>query len=264
MTKRLPIGAALAVFALAFVPQMRAAVVTELVLSDSFGDKVTIDLNTTGPLVTVTCNSGGATCGTITTANIGTVVFGDVVHGTINIVHGTLGTGGKTFTLSDTAVGGADSTLPTLQDLNQINANATAAGGTLTSTFTDTMYPSLASTLNVADSNVTDVGISLGSTIKFTISTDAGNAIPAGTSVYTNTLSGHTDDNGAGGVNVVNPNASGSLSSMTVMTFTGVGQIQANVSTSNVNVPEPAGTVLLGTLVIGLAMFLRKKQLRQV
>lgn len=255
MMKRLLSTAALAVLALACAPRMHAAVAMELVISDSFGDKVTIDVSTLGAL-SVTCNSGS--CG-----NVAAVTTVDSAHGTIDVASATFGTGGNTFTLSDTAVGGGDSTLPTLQDLNQINANANGGGGTLTSTFTDTQYPSFSPILNVADSNTTDVGIST-STIKFTVFTDAGNAIPAGTEVYTNTLTNHADNNTLDGVDVANPNASGSLTSQTVMTFAGTGKIQANISTSNVAVPEPAGMILLGTMVIGLAGLFRKKQAKSV
>jgi len=243
MTKRFFTIPALAVLALAYAPQMHATVADELVLDDGVGDVATVAVDT---LCKITCSGA---CGTLLYSTVFTGA-----HQEIN-VQGHLGQ----FNINATAYGGGDSQLPTLQDLNQINATSTGAGK-LTSTFTDTDYTDMNPILNIADSNVSDQQIA-SSTVTFAAFTDGGNAIPAGTQVYTNTLTGESDSNGAGGALATNPNSpDGSLTSQTVLNFTGDGKIQANISIANVLVPEPASIVLLGSLVLGLAGFARKAQ----
>jgi len=268
MTKRFTtfiLAAAPIALFLACVPTMSAAIDEELVLSDGFGDQVTIDVSTTN-VVTVTCNSGN--CGQITQGNVGSKVTSDGADGTISITHAVFGdnSGSDYFTLSDTSVGWGDSTLPTIQNFNQIDASTPAAGSTLTAVFTDSREPNVSTELNIADSNVTDAGIST-STILYTVLTDPANTIPAGTSIYHNTLTGHSNSNGVGGVDVANPNPTNpgdvSVTTETLLTFAGTGTIQANMTVSNVAVPEPAGTVLLGTTILALMALIRKKQAKR-
>jgi hypothetical protein len=237
--------------ALAFTPRMFAAIDEQLVLNDGAGDIVTIDVSTVGAL-SVVCTSGS--CG-----NVAAKTTSDGPDGTISVTHATFGN----FTISDTAVGWADSTEPTIQDFNEIDAQSSSGGGSLTSTFTDSQEPNVSSELNVADSNTTDTAISA-STIIFTVLTSPSNAIPAGSQVYQNSLTGHADSNGLNGANVTNPNPTNpndvSVTTEALLNFSGTGTIQANVSVSNVAVPEPASIVLLGTLILGLTALIRKKQ----
>jgi hypothetical protein len=255
MTKRFLTVAAATAMVLAFSQQMFAAITEELTLTAN-GITATVTWDTVTGL-SVVCSTAGQ-CGNLTTHFSTDDVLSTENHGTIETL---VGASFQGYTLSDTAVGADDSTLPTLQDLNQINADKTSGGaGVLTSTFTDTQYTDLSSMLNVADSNVSDAQIKT-STIAFNVYTDAGNAIPAGTSVETNSLTGESNSNGIGGVVVGNPNfPDGSLTSQTIMTFAGLGSIQANISISNVAVPEPASIVLLGTMILGLTALIRKKQ----
>jgi hypothetical protein len=61
---------------------------------------------------------------------------------------------------------------------------------------------------------------------------------------------------------VANPNSSGSRTSQAILSFAGTGAIQANITTSDVAVtavPEPASLILLGSLVTGFALLLRRK-----
>jgi len=235
---------------LAFSSLAHAEVVQELVLSDG-ADSATIDISDTN-LVSVTCNAGA--CGQITQGNVGLRIFSDGAHGTISIVHALFGAGNN-FTISLTGAGGDDATRPTLMNFNQINTESQSGGGILTAIFTDSDYTDLSPILNVADSNVSDVAIQ-SSTIVYSVFTDSGDGIPAGTQVYTNSLTGHSSSNGIDGVNAVNPNSpNASLTTEAVLTFAGNGTIQANISISNVIVPEPGSTVLLGLALSGLAGF---------
>lgn len=253
--KKLLSLSALAGVVLAFAPLASADIVTQMTLSDTFGDSISLDVSSAGVLSFV-CNSG--TCSGINATN--TTV--DKAHGTIDINGGTLGGGANTFTINATGKGGADSFLPTLQNLNQINAlNNSTTAATLTTFFTDTLYNDMSSTLNVANSNTTDVGIS-SSTVTFDVFTSATNQLAGGTMLETDTLTNHSDNNGANGVNVANPNSpSGSLTTETVLKFTGAGDIQANNSISNVAaVPEPTSVVLFGSLFVGIAAAMKRKR----
>jgi len=261
MAKRFLTVAAMVAIALAFAPCMHADIATELILSDGT-DTVTIDVSSTN-VVTVTCNAGS--CGDITQANVGSKITVDYAHGTISVSHAAFG---SQFTISATAQGGVDSLpLPTLQNLNQLDATSTGSG-TLTSTFTDTQYPNLSPILNVADSNTTDAGIS-SSTIDFYTYTDGTDGVPAeaaGNPVSHNQLTNHSDNNSLDGVDYTNPNPTppnSSLESKTVMAFTGAGHIQANITISNVVVPEPASIIFLGTLVFGLTAVIRKRHAKR-
>jgi len=244
---------ALAVFVTAFAPRASADIATQMVLSDSFGDSVSIDVSSAG-ILTFICNSGS--CGNINA----TTTTVDKAHGTITITNGTLGTGTKTFLINATGVGGADSNLPTLQDLNQINALASSTG-TLTTFFTDTAYPFMSSTLNVANSETTDIGIAATSSSDFRIFTSATNQLGGGLLEEDDTLVGHSNNDGVNGTNFANPNATGSLTTETILSFGGAGRIQANDSVSNVAaVPEPASFFLFGGAMVLTAGVMKRRR----
>jgi len=179
-------------------------------------------------------------------------------HGTLNVT-GTLGQ----FTIGATGVGGLDAKSPTLQNLNQINASSLGAG-TLTARFTDTDFcmgggGCFGSQFLLGVSHTTDSQIQ-GSTIDFTAFADAGNTIPAGTVIGSFMLTGIS--NGTSGF-FANPTGSngGSLSSLQVMNFTGVGTIQANLTISTTAVPEPSTVVLfgIGAGLVGISKIRRRK-----
>jgi len=262
--------AATAVMVLVGAPKMSAATDEALLLSAN-GVTATITLSTTGVLA-ITCTGTVAQCGDFTAASTaGTFIAGakggfisdNGQNASLSVTNATL----NGYTISDTASGWVDSTAPTLQTFNQVVAKGGV--GTVTSEFTDINYNTpgtpLSSIFNIADSNVSDSGIS-GSTVQFGVFSSPGNAIPATSTVYSNTLTGASSSNGAHGANAINPNTTGSvsISSATILTFTGTGKIQANMTVANAAaVPEPASIVLMGTMILGLTALIRKKQVKQ-
>jgi len=279
MNKRFLTVAAMAALALAFSPKTFAAVDEELTITVGTGITAvtaTIELATTGPpasgTLSVTCGGTATQCGDLQNQSGGPLLGGSLADGSSISDSGqdkTLSVTNVVFdgyTISDTATGWAASSAPTLQTFN--NVVALGGAGLVTSEFTDIDYNTpgtpLSSEFNVADSNVTDSQISA-STVNFTVLSGAANAIPASSLIYTNQLTGESDSNGAGGAIAANPNTTGSvsISSEAVLSFTGTGKIQANVSVSNVAVPEPASVVFLGTIMLGLTALIRKRQVRR-
>jgi hypothetical protein len=246
MKKTLLTLAAVAALAMACSARMEAAAATVMTLSTSGGVSATID--ETGACV-------GTGCGAL-------VILVDGAHGTIRAISKSKGAFDG-YTVSATGVGGGDSTLPTLMNLNQINAeNTNPGGGTLTTTFFDTAYPTVGAVLNIGDSNVDDKNLAA-DTIDFDVFTGP-SAGPATTQIYHNTLTGVSDSNGLGGVDVANPNnPTASIETQTIMAFTGVGTLQANITVANIVVPEPAGIVLMGTTLLAVSALIRRKQAKR-
>lgn len=246
MTKRLFTLAAPAVLAIFCAPQMHAAVATELVMTDGT-TTMTIGIDSTGAVTENTCVPASG-CG----AN--------------GVPHGTLGTGigGLTlgmFNLSVTSKGGGSSTLPTLMDLVEIDAESTSGPGTLTVSFTDSSYASMTNPLDIGETYTPDSGIAGSSSITFNVCTNGANTVqacPTGTNISSKTLT--APSTGTSPFSATNPNATGSLETQTVMHFGGVGDIQSTFTISNVAVPEPAAVFLLGTLIIGLTALFRKQR----
>jgi len=192
------------------------------------------------------------------TGTCGGLVFASSItpHETL-LVTGKLGQ----FTVGATGVGGLSAFYPTLQNLNQIDAASTGAGN-LVAFFTDTDYclgagGCFGPQFILSVSTVNDTRISTSST-DFAAFVDGGNAIPAGNLV--GSFAGLTGLAAAQSGTFANPvGDSGSLSTATVIHFTGKGSVQANLQISTI-VPEPSSFALFGIAAGFVAMKLRRRK----
>lgn len=232
------------------VPSVQAAVTEELVLDAGGGVTATITV-TTGSVLNCVGTLGG--CLGLTSQ---TITFGD--HGELH-VGGTIGG----FRVSVTGNGQDNSTLPTLQTFNQIDAQSISGAGTLISRFTVLDYTTLADNFKIAVSGVDDTQINDSKT-SFAAYVSGTNANPATDLIgQFLTLTGDSFNTSGTFASPIAGDSTGSLTSLVTLAFSGAGQLQANLTISNVAVPEPASIFLLGTAVLGLATLVRKRVVRQ-
>jgi hypothetical protein len=261
MTKRFLTLFATALLAVVCAP-LQAAVSTQLFITDGLGDTVTLEWNTTN---VVGCPPAPSFC-ELTTGVTTTAAATGTEHGTFTYV-GTIGS----FSFNETTGRAQNAvTLPTLMNVSSIDATA-AASGTLTTTFTDTDYAGLRAALNLSASNTFTAGTTNGSTSDYSAFGDAGNAVPAATSI--GDLDTFTDiSDPAGQSESANKNfantigATGSLSEVITLSFAGPGEIDSGFTIANGllgKVPEPTSVIFLGTMVVGLAGLIRKKQAKR-
>jgi hypothetical protein len=226
------------------VPQMFAAIETQLFLDAGGGVTATIDVNTGN---VVTCSDTGGGC-------LGLIFTSTADHGTLQVT-GTLGT----FTINATGKGELDTIDPTKQNLNQIEVQNAGGAGTLIAIFTDTDYVALGSQFILAASTTIDSQIAT-STVDFSGLGSAANSVPAGTLI--GSFLGLTGNSASASGTFANPiGATGSLTTNTVLNFSGAGAIQANftISTAGTQVPEPASISLLGTVLLFGTFVARRK-----
>jgi hypothetical protein len=232
--------------------QAVAVVKTELFLDAGGGTTATVDVSDLG---IVTCTGTGGGCG-------GLIIPAFLAPHTELLVTGSIGQ----FVIDATGVGGVTASVPTLQNLSQIEAASSGAGALFTE-FTDTDYcmggGCFGSQFVLSASVVNDTGIAA-STTTFASFADASDAVPAGTLIGSFANLTGLSDNASG--TFANPiGTSGSLSTATSMIFTGKGDIQASfqisssMGRSGEPTPEPASIILLGSFVGLAALKVRRK-----
>jgi hypothetical protein len=173
-------------------------------------------------------------------------------HGQL-IVTGTIGQ----FNITITGQGHGIVTSPTLQNLNEIDATTSGAGN-LGVTWTDTDYTNFGESFAVAVSGVYSAPIAAGSSSSFFYFMDPGNTVPAGVPIgsLVGLTCGGTPCAVAATDTFANPDgSSGSLTTAKIIHFSGAGEIQLN---SSIAIPEPAGVLLLSSL-LGTGLMLRRR-----
>jgi hypothetical protein len=206
-----------------------ASTIQQLFLDAGSGTTATIDVDNLG---VVTCTGS---CGGLMTLPVITP------HGTIQ-VSGTLGQ----FDINITGFGGVSAINPTLQNLNQTMAARTGAGS-LFARFTDTDYcigggGCFAPKFVISASIVNDLGIR-SSTTDVSAFGSFSNITPADTLI--GSFSGLTGLAGSAANTFANPvGIGGSLTTATLIHFSGAGRVQVNsqISTTNNVVPTNVPT----------------------
>jgi hypothetical protein len=210
---------------------------SQLFLDAGGGITATLNLDSSGAVFCL------GTCGGLATTTTGP-------HSVFQVT-GTLGT----FNLDVTARGGLASFSPTLQNLNQLEVQNNGAAGSLTVRFTDTpgtaianpSYQNLGGTFTFGTSIVEDLQIAA-SNVVFSLSANSGNVFPATTLIGSSNLSGLSANQSGIFANSAGPSAS--ITTQTVMNFTGQGVIQANATVATLPVPEPSSLALIGAALL--------------
>ncbi len=266
MTKKVLTLFAPALLAVVCAP-LQAATTTQLFITDGVGDSVTLEWNTTN---VAGCPPAPSFC-ELTTGTTTTAAATGTQHGTF-VFDGTIGG----FSFNEATGEGMNAvTAPDLMNVNEINATSSATGGTITSTFSDTDYTALRPAFNLSASNTFSASLPNASTAVFSAFANAANTIPVGTSIGTAASFTQTHSAGAGApqsnsnnMNFANPiGTSGSLSEVITLSFVGAGEIDSGFTLANGlagTVPEPTSVIFLGTMVVGLAGLIRKKQAKRV
>jgi hypothetical protein len=222
------------------MPLAHSASITELFLDAGGGTTADLLVDQIG---SVTC---AGSCGGLSFASSITP------HGTLGVT-GTLGQ----FTLT-TVSGVGRSSLAAPAVLNLTQNEASTGAGTLTVRFSDTGYTNLLSTFNLSVQSNPDHSINA-STVTGATLIDAADTLGGGSSFDSFSLSGVDTYVNA----TPNAIASGSLTAITQLHFSGRGHIQSTFTISNFGpvvrgVPEPMSLSIAGAALLALGIWRRR------
>jgi hypothetical protein len=224
--------------------------------------ELVIDDETSGLTADITVDSAGTVTCTGTCAGLTISYDLSTAHGTLSVT----GNIGIFHIASIGAIGGLDEFGSGRQDLNQVDATASAAGSLFVG-FSDTDYGlaggggAFGTNFLLTASQSTSTTPS--STVFYAALADGGDGLFTGTliSPLAWATTGFTGTNNSASFIAANPvGPTGSLSTESLFSFNGAGQENSGFEISTTSVPEPASISLFGAVLSFAAMKLRRRK----